>query len=401
MKPLWIALFMCCTSVGILSAQDWNLTGAGARAEGLGGAFIGVADDATAIVWNPAGLVQLERAEASVVTRFISEKADYTYTSAPASNTSLTQSHVVFNFGSFALPFKLGSTAVVVAAAYQRQIDLYSNVKMSGGESEAKGGVDTFTPGISVRVSPLISVGVSANIWNGSYDVTGKSTTYSGTTNSTDNLKFKGFNLVIGGMADLEALQQPVPLKFGITIRTPFDLTAEGSQNASGPGYSRAYTENGSIQMPLMIGFGTSYRFSENFTVAADYEIRSYGDKEYTDEMTGYGATQKTTNPMSDSKENLNQFRVGAEYLIVSKNAAVPIRIGYRTVPTLSANYDQKGASSGQVVGKAITLGSGYIDNAFAIDVAYTMTDYTQTYTGTGTIAYSFGTLGASAIIYF
>ena len=104
---------------------------------------------------------------------------------------------------------------------------------------------------------------------------------------------------------------------------------------------------------------------------------------------------------MSDSKENLNQFRVGAEYLIVSKNAAVPIRIGYRTVPTLSANYDQKGASSGQVVGKAITLGSGYIDNAFAIDVAYTMTDYTQTYTGTGTIAYSFGTLGASAIIYF
>ena len=44
-----------------------NPVGSGARASGMGGAFIGVADDATAASWNPAGLIQLEKPEISVV----------------------------------------------------------------------------------------------------------------------------------------------------------------------------------------------------------------------------------------------------------------------------------------------------------------------------------------------
>jgi len=43
--------------------------GSGARALGLCGAFTAVADDATAASWNPAGLIQLQRPEASVVVR--------------------------------------------------------------------------------------------------------------------------------------------------------------------------------------------------------------------------------------------------------------------------------------------------------------------------------------------
>jgi hypothetical protein len=38
--------------------------GVGARALGMGGAFVSIADDATATYWNPAGLVQLESREA-------------------------------------------------------------------------------------------------------------------------------------------------------------------------------------------------------------------------------------------------------------------------------------------------------------------------------------------------
>ena len=41
--------------------------GVGARALGLGGAFVGVADDATACFWNPAGLAQLNRKELSLM----------------------------------------------------------------------------------------------------------------------------------------------------------------------------------------------------------------------------------------------------------------------------------------------------------------------------------------------
>jgi len=44
-----------------------SLPGVGARALGMGGAFTAIADDATAATWNPAGLAQLTKPEASLV----------------------------------------------------------------------------------------------------------------------------------------------------------------------------------------------------------------------------------------------------------------------------------------------------------------------------------------------
>jgi hypothetical protein len=51
----------------ILVPSSINPVGSGARAIGMGGAYIGVADDATAASWNPGGLIQLERPEVSIV----------------------------------------------------------------------------------------------------------------------------------------------------------------------------------------------------------------------------------------------------------------------------------------------------------------------------------------------
>src|SRR5688572_5106128 len=44
-----------------------NRAGSGARAAGMGDAFIAVSDDGTAASWNPAGLAQLRQPEFSVV----------------------------------------------------------------------------------------------------------------------------------------------------------------------------------------------------------------------------------------------------------------------------------------------------------------------------------------------
>lgn len=52
-------------------------SGSGARALGLAGAFTALADDATAASWNPAGLLQLERPEASIVYRFSRDQATH------------------------------------------------------------------------------------------------------------------------------------------------------------------------------------------------------------------------------------------------------------------------------------------------------------------------------------
>ena len=69
------------TPIGtLLSEQSRNaftVEGAGARALGLGGAFIAVADDATAVSFNPAGLAQLLNPEVSFVTRGLQRNVAY------------------------------------------------------------------------------------------------------------------------------------------------------------------------------------------------------------------------------------------------------------------------------------------------------------------------------------
>ena len=60
-----------------------NPVGSGARALGMGGAFIGVADDATAASWNPGGLIQLETPEASIVGAYNFRREDTMYNAYP------------------------------------------------------------------------------------------------------------------------------------------------------------------------------------------------------------------------------------------------------------------------------------------------------------------------------
>jgi len=57
------------TIISEQSRTAFSMQGAGARAMGLGGAFIALADDATAVSFNPAGLAQMVKPEISFVGR--------------------------------------------------------------------------------------------------------------------------------------------------------------------------------------------------------------------------------------------------------------------------------------------------------------------------------------------
>lgn len=398
-----IAAVLLFSSDGFAQQLDWNITGAGARAQGFGGAFIGVADDATAVVWNPAGLSQLERPEASVVTTFISEGVDYTDNTDPSQNSNESQSHVALNFGSFALPLKAGGNNIVVAVAYQRQLDMYGKSKTVTStyteDYESSGGANTITPGIGISLSPVISVGASANIWLSSYDITDKITIAGTDYTQTVNGTFSGFNFVVGGLFDFSGLKSPVPLKLGVSVKSPFNLKIDQSFVTTPPIPSYDFNNTSATltaQMPLMLGFGASYRIGENLTVAADYEMRGYGSKQFTQDVNG----TQYTGQMSDSKKNLNQFRIGAEYLIIADAGVFPIRAGFQTVPTVLADYDASGNPTNQVVGNGFAVGTGFISGTFALDLTYSRSSYDQgdTYSTTS-VAKS--TITGSVIVYF
>ncbi|MGZ8867156.1 MAG: UPF0164 family protein [Thermoanaerobaculia bacterium] len=57
------------TDIESLSGLQFNFGNPGARALGMGGAFLGLADDASAVEANPAGLTILRKPEVSLEVR--------------------------------------------------------------------------------------------------------------------------------------------------------------------------------------------------------------------------------------------------------------------------------------------------------------------------------------------
>jgi long-chain fatty acid transport protein len=56
-----MAVLASAVCISVASANGFNLNGVGSKAIGMGGAFIGLADDPSAVFWNPAGLTQTSR----------------------------------------------------------------------------------------------------------------------------------------------------------------------------------------------------------------------------------------------------------------------------------------------------------------------------------------------------
>ncbi|MEI6787344.1 MAG: hypothetical protein WCL49_02580 [bacterium] len=98
-------------------------SGSGARALGFSGAFTALADDATAASWNPAGLIQLERPEASVVFRAGWENQQHRSSSDNflASQDDFDSQNL--NYFSVAYPFRAASRNAVFALNYQEAYD--------------------------------------------------------------------------------------------------------------------------------------------------------------------------------------------------------------------------------------------------------------------------------------
>lgn len=378
----WIGLLLITEGAqGQLRFMD--VTGSGARAEGMGGAFIGLADDATALSWNPAGLTQLERPEASLVFRQSFDSYKFT---SPSEDLSSSSNHSVFNFGSFAYPMKIGGKKLTFALAYQNQVDLFLFTEGDDFEEKQTGGINTLSPGVAYQVLPMLSLGVSANLWTGSskykYDPDG----------GTDSWKdtWSGFNYQVGVLADMEQSGGKIPLKIGLSFRSPFEMKDKWHFLLTDGSYKWTW------EFPMMFGFGASYRIGDNLTVAADYEIRKFGKSKYGNKDYDFWEN------LSRSKKDLNPIRVGAEYLVVTDNLVIPVRAGFKTVPTLFADFDVNGDVDKQVTGTAISAGSGIIFKKFAFDIALTRRafDIKDNYNETKR-EFSYFILSGSAIIYF
>ena len=96
-----------------------NPVGSGARALGMGGAFIAVADDATSASWNPGGLIQLDKSEISFVGGYVNRTEDNSFGNNPEASGSESIDDYNFNYLSAAHPFEAGGLNMIVSLNYQ------------------------------------------------------------------------------------------------------------------------------------------------------------------------------------------------------------------------------------------------------------------------------------------
>ncbi len=349
---------------------DWNLTGQGARALGMGGAFIGICDDATALSWNPAGLAQLDRPELSGVFKIETHKNAYdpkSYTrnnvSYNLSSYSRSNTHFGVNFISGAFPLKVAQRNLTFALAYQQQLDFYSSSSDSTYEDEQTGGAYTISPGLAYQILPQLAVGAAVNFWTSSanYTYEGKG---SNTLNYTRKEPYSGFNMLFGVHAKFK------PVRIGAILRTPATIKYHDEYSGTMPtGWLPRIPVSGENKqkLPMMFGFGVAVDPTQNFTVSADLDIRPYSNMELLDSADVKDTTAKYP--------NITQLRFGAEYLLMLHQAIVPLRVGFRTDPktyyghiwTATGQYN----NDKQVTGTSFTFGTGVAVRHFELDGAF------------------------------
>ena len=402
-------------AAGIATAQvedqlEYNFLGAGARANGMGDAFIAVADDATAIFWNPAGLFLLDQPETSFGFQFASEKVEQERrrqmllfaSDEPGGSVGL-------NFASFVFPKRFGQRKFVFAFAMQRAFDfknefleIEARVPFVLDQERSSGGPFSYSGGVAFSPLQGLMLGLSLSLYRGGAEISsnqivtlddGIVTSLSGSS----RFPVDGTSVGMGALYDFQSRGGP-PMRLGFKFVPGFNLSGRidtdlafrivdlqgiATEETTLPDFDYV------LDFPLDLGIGLAWNPRRDLLVAADFEHRRFRDSA----LRVFGApdvnldedgnltiqTVDEVNVLSDSGADLNQWRVGFEWSWVNELTVIPIRVGAKNLPQVSAHErrfvdpeDGEITTSfdNQVVGTAVTAGVGFVTDAFVFDLS-------------------------------
>lgn len=364
--------------------------GSGARALGMGGAFLARADDATAVSWNPAGLSYLGRPEFSIVgTRNSFERGA---AGAPASDRFAGYGP---DFVAVTWPLSRGALQLnyqrVFSFAGTREIERETDVF----ETEGSGGFDVLGLGTGVRLGRKVRVGGAFNLWVNGYSQRRLRTTTlppprgrGSTEQDIDYDLHSGVNFNVG------LLYSPVEsLNLGVVVRTPFTaiLNLRRFRRDFGPSNSQGeFTQNAGersdvlIDLPGSVGVGASWRATSALTLSADYtrtnwsrgRVRNFFRVEATPEDEDAPAPETFVSlpyPTLDDPDQVDtqQVRLGVEYVLIAGRVRIPVRAGsfvdrqyFRAAPAVAGGRGAAPWFHGYTAGTGVSLGPVLIDVA-------------------------------------
>jgi long-chain fatty acid transport protein len=371
---LTVALIVC-TGIS-LSANGLNLNGVGSKAIAMGGAFIGQADDYSAVFWNPAGLSQMKKSSISFFVTDLMPTGTYVYQTAgidTKTKSSMYPSGALGYFKPLNEKLLIGIAAYVPSGtgAKWNGEDLKNLVPGKGVYKwESFMAVFTVSPVVSYKINDMFSLGATLNLNYGMMKVKRP-----GLGQYSENIDGFAFGATIG------ALVKPIDrLGIGLTLRTPTKVKFSGDAemaNAAAIGFNVKSDAKREATWPLWIGLGISFKATDKLTVNADAQYTNWKKVDtiaitYTDAKWQAAKSNAQLGAAFNNDFVLNwkdaiQLRLGAEYTVSEKLA---LRAGYYHDPSPSPTSTLN-ILLPEITYNVITVGVGYKSNK--MDLAFSL----------------------------
>lgn len=388
--------------------------GSGARAFGMAGAFIAVADDATAASWNPGGLGQLEKPEFSFVygrqgyVKMRPARADQqTFLGAQNSRADTYG----FDFISFTYPMKIGNLKIVPQLSYQRGINFKLETEMNDvvfnsrqydplqqdfvdfqgtftEEHQFDGGVDCISFSIGTKLFNRVNIGVSTNLWVNGFEGE-RSCVFTGTALIANSpaidyrfdysegisMDFNGLNFSAGLLVEITE-----NFKFGAVYKSPFSARVNHEVLQAHEVFVSGVTQESElyrvpgkskVKWPDTWGVGVSLRPIDPLTISADLTKTNWSRAIIRD-FTFIDRTADIYFPSfipvaEETRKQMaaRQFRLGLEYVLIGRKVLVPLRCGFFTDSRYVSDL-----SGEKIPYFGFTAGLGVKKDIFSVDIA-------------------------------
>jgi long-subunit fatty acid transport protein len=366
--------------------------GIGSRALGMGGAYIGIADDYSASFWNPAGLSQIRRLEGFGTLTYTQRKNDASFEEL-SSLDELTSTRV--NSIGLAYPVPTYQGSLVFSLGYHRvkpfdsslQFGWQNNtpgdsVRQNWSEIE-EGSLNNWVFAGAVELAPNFSLGAALNVWSGTDDYqfsfietdtpfdlyTFNKFRKDNTVTST----FTGYNLKVGGM------YRPISnFRLGFTVATPVTYTVkdkwrDSERTTFDDNTTDEVTDRGNIEYkirsPFTFGAGASLNVA-NLLLAASVENTDWSQARYTTDPPFTDVSKIEANEeLARKYRNTTRYHLGAEFTFPLID--LQVRGGYFYDPTpLGEDFFEGGRIPKDANREFFTAGVGiFLDKQVRLDV--------------------------------
>lgn len=391
------------------SAIQFNFNNPGARSRAMGGAFLALADDATAAYTNPAGLPQLSRREMSVEWRqtnfstphLASGVADSPvhagYDRADSSVAGPSFVSAVFPLGNVSLAFYRHDNANFnTRFAYAPEGDPDSFV-LYPFQSRVDLSDIVYGASAGYALNERWQIGAGLNLHDFEIDSQTVRAINDEDYASTSQIQ-RGSDRGIGYTVGLRFLATD-RLAIGANYRRAPRLTYEAILSAvSVDGTDSIFLRKPSdFDLPDTYGIGLNYRFSDAFAVGFDINRVRYSQltRRISSAFQDVGSEFEFADVDGLRIKNGTEFHLGGEYVLVDRKVPLSLRAGAWIDPEHNLRKPAPASAWTDSANAAIfshhsgtqmhwSLGAGLAFERFSVDVAADLSKYSDTVSVSG-----------------